>query len=307
MRDAFARTMYELAATDPTLCVVVADISPAGAMTPFVTEHPDRFINVGVAEQAMIGIAAGMALRGCTVFAYTIATFAIYRPFEQVRDDLCYQNLPVTVVGVGGGVQYSLLGATHHSMEDVAVMGAIPNMSIVAPCDPAETVAATRACAAHRGPVYLRIGKAGEPALTSEAPEPFAFGRIRQIRAGGDIAILTYGPIARLALEVAAALEAQHRCRPAVFSVHTLKPLDYERLTRIAGEFSHVVVIEEHSERGGLAAQVKAHFYDVGARCRLSPFSLRDAFLHVYGSHGEVLAAHGISVPRIVETVGALL
>src|SRR3954451_24124627 len=128
----------------------------------------------------MIGMVVGMAQRGLRPFAYTIATFALYRPFEMVRDDLAYQNLPVTVVGIGGGVTYSTLGATHHAQEDIAIATAIPNMAVIAPCDPAETEAATRWCATQeRGPVYLRLGKAGEPDLTTRAEDAFAFGQVR--------------------------------------------------------------------------------------------------------------------------------
>src|SRR5436305_12499472 len=119
--------------------MVVADISPAGSMARFRTEFPARLINTGVAEQIMVGMAAGMAQRGLRPFAYTIATFTLYRPFEMVRDDLCYQNLPVTIVGIGGGVTYSTLGATHHAQEDVSIASAIPNMSVIAACEPAES------------------------------------------------------------------------------------------------------------------------------------------------------------------------
>src|SRR5215208_6966179 len=199
MRDSFARTMYEVGHKMKDVFIVVADISPAGSMAPFRADFPDRFINVGVAEQSMIGLCAGLALRGCRPFAYTIATFAAYRPFEMVRDDLCYQNLPGTVVGIGGGVNYSPLGGTHHAQEDIAVMGAIPNMSIIAPSDPAETAAATWVAARHDGPLYLRLGKAGEPDLTSEALDRFVFGRLRYLRRGGEICILSYGPIMSMA------------------------------------------------------------------------------------------------------------
>ena len=144
---------------------MVADISPASKISNFKEEFPTRFIDVGVAEQTLIGISAGLALRGYKPFAYTIANFTIYRPFEQVRDDVCYQNLPVTVVGMGAGITYSPLGATHHTLEDVAVMSAIPNMSVLAPCDPPELTDAMRATMRHNGPMYLRLGKAGEPTL----------------------------------------------------------------------------------------------------------------------------------------------
>src|SRR5919201_3118376 len=156
MRDTFARTLFEVAQTKPDVFIVVAHSSPAGSMGPLRERFPRQFINVGVAEQSMIGLCAGLALRGCTPFAYTIATFTIYRPFEFVRDDLCYQNLPVTVVGIGGGVTYSVLGGTHHAQEDVVLASALPNMTVLAPCDPAECREAALWCTSHdHGPVYL--------------------------------------------------------------------------------------------------------------------------------------------------------
>ena len=300
MRDAFARTLYQIAKEDPRVVIVVADISPAGSMAQFRAEFPERFINVGVAEQSMIGICAGLAMRGCMPFAYTIATFSIYRPFEQVRDDLCYQNLPVTVVGIGAGVAYATLGGTHHAQEDIAVMSALPNMSVLAPCDPDETAAAVRACATHQGPVYLRLGKAGEPDLTSAAPEPFEFGKARLLKEGADLCILSYGPIVKLAFEVAAQLE-QRGQSVAIVNVHTLKPLDTDRITQLLARYPQVAVIEEHSERGGLAAQVKQLAAERRATCALRTFSLKDAFIHLFGSQRDMWQAHGLSAETVYE------
>lgn len=302
MRDAFSRALYQAAKQDPRVFIIVADISPAGSMAQFRTEFPDRFINVGVAEQSMIGICAGLAMRGCRPFAYTIATFSIYRPFEFVRDDLCYQNLPVTVVGIGGGVSYSTLGGTHHAQEDVAVMSALPNMSVLAPCDPRETEAAVGMCLRQKGPVYLRLGKAGEPDLTSTAPEPFEFGKLRLLKAGSDACVLSYGPITAMAAEAVTRLEQGGRS-VALMSCPTLKPLDREGLARVLARFKTVVVVEEHSERGGLAAQVKALAWDAGARCRLLTFSLRDEFIHLFGSQRQMWEAHGLTVDRICAEV----
>jgi transketolase len=302
VRDTFARTLYEIAREDPRVYIVVADISPAGSMARFREEFPERFINVGVAEQTMIGLCAGLALRGCRPFAYTIATFSLYRPFEQVRDDLCYQNVPVTVVGIGGGVTYSTLGGTHHAQEDVAVMSALPNMAVLAPCDPLEAAAATRACAERRGPTYLRLGKAGEPVLTAAAPEPFEVGKVRLVKEGSEVCILSYGPIMGMAFDVAARLDAAGRSA-AVVSVHTLKPLDVRGIARLLDRFGQVVVIEEHSERGGLAAQVKQFAWESRASCDLRTFSLKDEFIHLFGSHAELLAAHGLSAARVFEAV----
>ncbi len=290
MRNTFANVFYEEAKKDPRLCVVVADISPAGSMEKLRKEYPKRFVNTGVAEQIMIGMCAGMAMRGLKPFAYTIATFALFRPYEFVRDDLCYQGLPVTVVGVGGGVTYSTLGGTHHAMEDVAIACAMPNMRVIAPCDPEEAKAATQYCVGQEeGPVYLRLGKAGEPVLGAAGAEPFRFGKVRMLREGNDACILGYGPILKLAI---AAAEGKSI---GVASVHTLKPLDKEGIANILARYPRVVVIEEMVPHGGLGDAVKAIAWESGARCKLDCLSLKHEFVHVYGSHEQLLAAHGLS------------
>lgn len=301
MRNAFSEVLYQEASKNPEIYIVVADISPAGSMSKFTTEYPERFINVGVAEQSMIGICAGLALKGCQPFAYTIAPFTIYRPFEMVRDDLGYQNLPVTVVGMGAGVIYSTLGSTHHTQEDIAIIGAIPNFQILAPCDSLECAEATRYCATQRnGPAYLRIGKAGEPVLTDSAVEPWEFGKLRYIEKGdGDVCILSYGVIMKMAVEVAEALREQGRSVSLV-SVHTLKPLDRERIIDSLKSHKQVIVIEEHVPQGGLAAQVKQIAWDIKAETDLRTFTLQDAFIHNYGSHDDLLSAHGLSTESIL-------
>ncbi len=305
MRNTFADTFYEAGKRDPRIAIVVADISPAGSIEKFRKEFPNRFVNTGVAEQVMIGMCAGMALRGLRPFAYTIATFTLYRPFEFVRDDLCYQNLPVTIVGIGGGVTYSTLGGTHHAQEDVAIASSVPNMSVIAPCDPAETKLATEWCVQQtRGPVYLRLGKAGEPVLTKDAADPWQFGKLRYVTRGRDVCILSYGPTLKMAGEVGEWFKGRGRSVSLV-SVHTLKPLDEAAVTRALAEHKHVVVIEEMAPYGGLGPRVKALAWDCGAKCRLDTFSLEDAFHHVYGGHGDVLAAHGLTRERIVARLEA--
>lgn len=302
MRNAFSEALYEQASANPDVYIVVADISPAGSMAKFSSQYPERFINVGVAEQSMIGIAAGLALKGCQPFAYTIATFSLYRPFEMIRDDLCYQNLPVTVVGMGGGVIYSTLGGTHHAQEDIAIAGAIPNMQVVVPCDPLECAEATRWCAQQKnGPVYLRIGKAGEPVLTKDA-EPWQFGKLRYLRRGSDVCILTYGVITGMAVKVADQLQARGKS-VALAAVHTLKPLDRDGIAEVLKRYAQVIVIEEHAPQGGLAPQCKQIAWDIRANCRLDTFTLQDAFIHNYGSHDDLLAAHGLSPERILSIV----
>lgn len=304
MRNTFAKTIYQAGRRDERLVVVVADISPAGSMQTFREEFPERFINVGLSEQAMIGLCAGMALRGLRPFAYTIATFALFRPFEFVRDDLCYQNLPVTVVGIGGGVTYSTLGGTHHAQEDIAVACAIPNMTVMAPCDPRETQEATLWCTAQeRGPVYLRLGKAGEPDLTSAAVDPFVFGRLRYLRRGDGVCILSYGPILKLAAGLADRLQAAGESVSLV-SAHTLKPLDVDGVRLALHGHRRVIVIEETAPHGGLGPRVKEIAWDSKAPCRIDAFALQDAFIHSYGSHAELLAAHGLGPGLIAGQLG---
>ncbi len=257
MRNMFANTFYEAGKQDDRLCVVVADISPAGSIAKFREEFPKRFVNTGVAEQIMIGMCAGMALRGLRPFAYTIATFTLFRPFEMVRDDLCYHNLPVTIVGIGGGITYSTLGGTHHAQEDIAIASAVPNMAVIAPCDPAETRAATLWCTKQeRGPVYLRLGKAGEPDMTAKAPDAFEFGKLRYLTKGRDVCILSYGPIMKMASEVAAKFASAGKSVSLV-SCHTLKPLDIEGVKAALAGHKHVIVVEETapSWRAGPAGQ----------------------------------------------------
>ena len=302
MRDTFARTLYEIAKIKPKVFIVAADISPVGSMIPFREEFPEQFINVGVAEQSMIGVCAGLALRGCTPFAYTIATFTLYRPFEQVRSDLCYQNLPVTLVGIGGGVSYANHGGTHLAQEDIALMSALPNMSIIAPCDPLETEAATWASANHQSPVYLRLGRSGEPDLTSDAAEPFEFGKLRTLKAGSDTCIISYGPIMKMAIEVGREIEKAHSKQVALASAHTLKPLDVSGIAGILHKFQRVIVIEEHSERGGLGAQVKQIAWEHKAKCELHTFGLKDEFIHLYGSQDDMWKAHGLSIENILQS-----
>jgi len=173
---------------------------------------------------------------------------------------------------VGAGVNYSTLGGTHHAQEDVAIMTAVPNMTVLAPCDPAETALVTRECIQVPGPVYLRLGKAGEPDLTSTAPDPFRLGKIRFIKRGADICFLSYGPVTKTAVEVANRIEKEKGKSCAVVSVHSLKPLDKTGIQEVLAQFPIVVVLEEHAPHGGLGSRVKEIAWDSGAQCRLRRF-----------------------------------
>lgn len=303
MRNKFADVIYEIGKKDKRICALVADISPAGSMMNFRTEFPDRFINCGVAEQSMIGIAAGLALKGMRPFCYTIATFALYRPFEMIRVDLCYQNLPVTVIGMGAGIIYSTLGGTHHTMEDISIATSIPGMQVLAPCDPSEMREATLWCATkNKSPVYMRLGKVGEPDLTSVSKSNFEFGKIRYLKKGSDIAIISYGITVNLAKEVSKKLEEMGKS-VSLISCHTIKPLDNEGIIETLQQHKMNIVIEEHVPHGGLSSRVKGISSDIKNKNNLECFTLKDKFIHFYGNHKELLAEHGLSVEKIIKEI----
>ena len=303
MRDKFADVVYKIGKEDKRICALVADISPAGSMLKFREKFPSRFINCGVAEQAMIGIAAGMALRGMRPFCYTIATFSIFRPFEMIRVDLCYQNLPVTIIGMGAGVIYSTLGGTHHSMEDIAVASAIPNMTVLAPCDPDEMRLATEWCAKKStGPVYMRLGKKGEPILTKNAKSKFEIGKLRFLTKGKDMAIISYGTMVLTAKEISENLEKKG-ISTSLISCHTIKPIDKKGLTKVMELHKKIVILEEHVPHGGLSSRVKEIALDNNFKGKIQCFTLKDKFIHFYGNHKELLEKHGISVQKILDKI----
>ena len=303
MRNNFAEALYKEAKKNDKICVVVADISPAGSMQKFRSEFPDRFINCGVAEQSMIGIAAGLALKGYKPFCYTIATFTLYRPFEMVRVDLCYQNLPVTIIGMGAGAIYSTLGGTHQSIEDISIASSIPNMKVIAPCDPLEMREATTWCATkNTGPVYMRLGKVGEPTFTENSIEDFEFGKPRYIIKGEDTAIISYGITVKIAKEIHDNLKDKGQ-NNSLISCHTIKPLDKKIIVDILNNHKKIIVLEEHVPHGGLSSRVKEIAHDNNISKDLKCFTLKDEFMHFYGNHEELLDMHDFSTSKILNKI----
>ena len=303
MRNAFADVIFEIGQKNQKICALVADISPAGSIVKFREKFPERFINTGVAEQSMIGIAAGLALKGMRPFCYTIATFSLYRPFEMIRVDLCYQNLPVTIIGMGAGVIYSTLGSTHHSMEDVAIASAIPNMTVLSPCDPSEMRILTEWCATKSsGPVYMRLGKAGEPDLTTNAKESLIVGKLRYIEKGDKIALISYGITVGLIQKIANKLKSAGKS-VSVISCHTIKPLDVFGIKEMLNSHEQVIIVEEHVPHGGLSSRIKEIAWESKATCKLKSYTLKDEFIHCYGTYEELLKEHGIGLEEILTDI----
>ncbi len=262
MRKAFNQELLQIAEKDPRVFMILADIG-YGEIEPFANRFPDRFINCGVAEQEMTGVACGVAMEGNIAITYSIANFPTIRCLEQVRNDVCYHNANVKIVIIGGGVSYGELGVSHHSTEDIAIMRALPNMVVLVPCDCKETRAATRAMMAYEGPVYFRCGYKNEPDIHEEDID-FRIGGSIQVREGHDATVFFAGPVGIHAKEAVDALVAEGiRCR--LVSLHSIKPIDKEAIVRAARETGGIVVLEEHNICGGVGGAVAEVLMDEGA------------------------------------------
>jgi len=248
MRTAFIQELILQARKNPKIFLVVGDLG-FSVVEPFAKEFPDRFLNAGVAEQNMTGVAAGLASEGYHVFTYSIANFPTLRCLEQIRNDVCYHNLPVTVVSVGAGMAYGNLGYSHHAVQDLAIMRTLPNITVFSPADPGETRECVQWLSFNPRPSYLRIGKAGEPDLHSL--RGIFDGPLRVCEGRPDAAIVATGSILKLALDFAS--EQAPEKRPTVFSMPLIKPLSLEFLEKLQG-FKKIIALEEHVREGGLFA-----------------------------------------------------
>ncbi len=253
MRSAFVNAIIKAAKRDKRIVLLTGDLGFA-VLEPFRDQFPDRFLNLGIAEQNLVGFAAGLAMTGKIPVVYSIATFATLKTVEQVRNDVCYQGLNVKLVGVGSGLTYSLYGATHHALEDIAIMRTLPNFKVLCPGDPFEVEAIVPAMLADSQPAYLRIGAKGEPRV-HRAPPPLTIGKGLIVREGVKVALITTGNILANALAAADLLAAQH-IRPRVISMHTVKPIDRRLLEQTFRRFRHIFTIEEHTLIGGLGSAV---------------------------------------------------
>lgn len=270
MRNAFADEVTKLAIEDNRVVFLSGDIGNK-LFDKLKLAVPDRFFNCGVAEANMISLGCGLAAQGLRPIAYTITPFITYRCIEQIRVDACYHNQPIIIVGVGSGLGYTSLGATHHSLEDIAMLRALPNMTVLCPCDPVETRLALRASLNLSGPVYIRLGKKGEPVLHKDMPN-FRIGEPIKLKQGDKLCILSCGTITPRALEVKNA---------TVFSFHTVKPLNSEFLRECFNSYEKIITLEEHSLIGGFGSAVAEWAVDNGLDTRkLKRLGTKDKFLY---------------------------
>lgn len=253
MRNAFAEVVTQLADTNPNLVMLAGDIGNR-LFDKLKDKHPDRFYNCGVAEANMTGVASGLATSGLRPITYTITPFNTLRCLEQIRIDICYPDLPVILVGTGAGLSYAALGATHHSMEDIAILRTQPNMHVVCPADQVEVKLAVKAALELARPTYIRLGMKGEPVVHKAEPE-FRIGRGITLRDGADAAILSVGNVLAVAMDAADRLQKEG-VSTRVVSLHTIKPLDTALLTDVFARCKVIAVMEEHALAGGAGSAV---------------------------------------------------
>jgi transketolase len=287
--------LKECAGTDRNVWLLCADLG-FSVLESFAQEYPDRYVNVSVAEQNMTGVAAGLALSGKTVFTYSIANFPTIRCLEQIRNDVCYHNMNVKIVAVGGGFAYGSAGYTHHGLEDLAVMRVMPNMTIFAPGDPFEAAWATEACLTQQGPCYLRLGKGGEPSIHT-AKLRLEIGQAIQIREGSDLTIATSAGTLHLALSAAASL-AVDGVSVEVLSFPTLQPLDFDLLARSLAKTGRLITIEEHG-KGGLASIVAEFLAVSDLKAKFRPLFAANSLFNTAGGRDELRARAGLSVEHV--------
>ena len=305
MRDAFIRTLTELAPQHPDVILLSGDLGFA-VLNEYIARFPTQFLNVGIAEQNMSGLAAGLALEGRTVFTYSIGSFPTLRCLEQIRNDICYHGANVKIVCVGGGMSYGPVGFSHHATEDLAILRSLPGMLVFSPCDLWEAAEAARYLISYRGPAYLRLDKSAAPA-TAQHGAAFRPGRIRTVREGSDVTLAATGGILGEAILAADAL-VQHGIFCRVLSVHTIKPIDTDALIAAASETGGIVSIEEHAVDGGLGGAIAEVLMEAGVFPRFFVrLGLRNTFSSVVGSQQYLRKVYSLDAAAIARTVSAKL
>ena len=302
MRDTFVATLLEAAKKDKNIILMTGDLG-YGVLETFQKELPGQFINSGVNEQAMMGMAAGYASTGKRVFVYSIGNFPTLRCLEQIRNDVCLMNNPVVIVSVGAGYAYGSQGYTHHALEDIAVLRALPNMEVIVPADPAETAELTNLIIASKKPTYLRLGKSGEPSIHKTRPK-LAPGKIIEISPGTSGTIIFAGSVGTVAVAAANALANRGIC-VAVASMPYVSTIDVDYLEK-ALRIGPVIVVEEHSYRGGIGSAVLEAVSAANLHGAIGLIAADQNNLSQIGDQSFLRTANGISVENIISKFNAL-
>ena len=302
--EEFAATLLDLAKADRNIIAVTSDSRGSGKLEAFGQTLPGQIVEVGIAEQNLVGIAAGLAAAGKKVFAVSPACFLTARSLEQIKNDVCYSNVPVRLIGISAGVSYGALGSTHHSLHDLAALRAIYNLTLIAPADNFETREAIRAAACADKPVYLRFGKAPTYSLHSGGVK-FEVGKALQLRPGNDVAFIATGETVVHALLAAGRL-ADHGVTARVVSLHTIRPLDAEAVLQAGRQCRTVITVEEHSVHGGLGEACAAVLMQAGVSAPFHIAGIPDVDI-VTGSQADIFRHYGLTMEGLSETALGLL
>ena len=301
MRDTFVRTLLDIAKKDKNVYIVTGDLG-FGVLKPFWTELPDQIINAGIAEQNMTSIAAGLAMQGKIVYTYSIGNFPTLRCIEQIRNDCAYHNANVKVVCVGGGFVYGSLGMSHHATEDIAMMRALPDVTVLAPGDLVEAECATKAIYEQQGTCYLRLGRGGEKRI-HEKLENFTIGKAIEIQQGEKVAVFSTGAIFDEVNEACEELKSQGVV-PTVYTFPTVKPIDKEVILQCAKTHKAIVTVEEHNLSGGFGSAVAEVLAEEGGeKAKLVRVALDDRYSCIVGSQKYLRKQYSIDAKTIIEKV----
>jgi transketolase len=301
MRNIFIKNLLEAAETNPDLYLITGDLGYR-ALEPFRDRFPDRFLNAGIAEANMVGLAAGLALSGKRVCVYSIIPFLVFRALEQIRNDIAYQNLDVKIVGPGGGFSYGNQGPSHNTAEDVAIMRALPNMAVLCPGDKTEATLAIKAMLATPGPAYIRLGKAGEKEIYAGTPE-FSIGKILPVKSGDDLTLVSTGNIIETALAAAEILE-KSGLSVRILSAPSLKPFDEEAVAQAARETKGIFTVEEHGPVGGLGSAVAKILADSDLQnIKFAKFGMADDSCLCIGSQDYLRRQNGLYPEHIAAEI----
>ena len=306
MRDQFIKRLGEISLNDPRIILITGDLG-FGVLDGYRKQCPDQFINAGVAEQNMTGIATGMAMEGSIVFTYSIANFPTLRCLEQIRNDACYHRANVKVVSIGGGFSYGSLGISHHATEDLAIMRSLPDLTVVSPCGLWETREATKALVDMPGTCFLRLDKSfGNDSPVAEV-EQFELGRARVLKKGTDISIIVTGGILEEVQQASYLLES-NGISVQIISIHTVKPLDKETIIKAAKDTSMIVTVEEHTIHGGLGGAVAETLMDNNVYPhKFLRVALEAGFSSIVGSQKYLRKQYGLDAEAIVGKIRKLL
>ena len=300
MRLAFIKTLEKLTKKDKRIILLTADLGFT-VFENFREKFPDRFFNLGVAEQNMMGMAAGMALSGKIPIVYSIGTFASLRPFEFIRNDICYQNANVKIFSVGGGLGYATAGFSHCNYEDFSILRPLPNLTILSPSDPLETEILTQKAIKHKGPVYLRLGKVGEPNIHSKKPN-LKLGKGFVYQTGKKVAIFSTGGITANVIESLELLKKQN-INPTLIIIHTIKPIDKDLIETIAKRHQYIFSIEEHSITGGLGSAIAEILAESRVRPILKRLGINKSYLKTVGNQKFLRSRFGLSPQKIATII----